>query len=231
MELQTTQEIPEVWRVGIDSLDEIGHSFVKQTDGIKANCFDVTRPGAIDLRNPAWTAPSEIVTDCFDPDTKVLLLTSSRRGSEKPFSEVHYINYQSVGGVRLPGAIRRRHGGMSFEDIQLSSLNPDSVSFAPPPDAVGGETCQNMHMGRLIRKADPYYPQMAKIAHVEGEVYLTAKVGKDGKLQNVKVVSGHPILVQAVLDAIQYWEYSPYTCATGPVEVETTLHFTFHMGR
>lgn len=235
MELPTTEEIPGLWRVDIHSLDEIGHSFVKQANGTQASCFDVTRPHAVDVRNPAWTTPSDIVTDCFDPDTKVLLFTSTRREKEKPFSEVHYINYQSVGGVQFPSAIRRfvlgKPSGVDFEDIRLSSLNPDSALFSPPKDAVAGETCENLRLGRLLKKADPYYPQMAKIAHVQGEVYVSARIGKDGKLQNVRVISGSPILVPAVLDAIKYWEYSPYMCNAGPVEVETTLTFKFHMGR
>jgi TonB family protein len=232
VELQRIEDTRQLWRVGIASSDEIGHSTVKKTEGVQANCVEVRLPRIED--DPEWTPPRESVLYCFDPDKKVLLLASTDRESGKPLSEIHYVNYQSAGGVQIPGAIRHfslgKPSGVDFEDIQVSSLNPDSVQFSPPSNALELETCEDMQPSRMIQKVEPHYPQMAKIARVQGDVYLSAIIGKDGSLQNIKLISGHPILAQAALDAIRQWRYLSSMCGSSPVAVETEITVRFHMG-
>src|SRR5262249_8806743 len=207
--------------------------FAQKIDKIDANCFDVTRPSIVDVRKPEWTSTGETVRYCFDPDMKVLLLASTYREKGKPLSEIRYVEYRRVGGVQFPHAVRHlrlgKPSGVDFEDIQISSLNPESVSFSPPEGAKEIEGCENVRQGRLIKKVEPFYPQMAKMAHIQGDVYVSATIGKDGKLAGIRPISGHPILIQSVLDALKYWEYSPYMCDAGPVEVETILMVRFHM--
>lgn len=115
------------------------------------------------------------------------------------------------------------------EDIHLGSLNPDLVDFSPLQNALEFETCDDPKPARMVEVIDPSYPQMAKIAHVQGDVYFSAVLGKDGALQDIKVVSGHPILVQAALDAVRQWRYAPTTCGSTPVGVETGIVVRFHM--
>jgi len=87
--------------------------------------------------------------------------------------------------------------------------------------------------GLLIRKVEPTYPQMAKIARVQGAVVLAALIGKDGTIQNLHVVStASPLLNQAALDAVKQWKYKPYILNGEPVEVDTnvTVNFTLSGG-
>ena len=81
--------------------------------------------------------------------------------------------------------------------------------------------------GLLIHQVKPAYPPIALTAHVQGEVILQAVIGKDGSIQNLRVVSGHPMLIKAAVDAVQQWRYRPYLLNGEPVEVETQVRVTF----
>jgi periplasmic protein TonB len=75
----------------------------------------------------------------------------------------------------------------------------------------------------------PTYPQMARIAHIQGDVILQATISKNGIIENLRAVQGHPILIQAAMDAVKQWKYKPYILNGEPVEVETTIKVQFHM--
>jgi len=81
--------------------------------------------------------------------------------------------------------------------------------------------------GLLIHQVKPTYPHLAVITHVQGEVILQAVIGKDGTIQNLRVVSGHPMLIKAAVDAVQQWRYRPYLLNGEPVEVETQVRVNF----
>ena len=67
----------------------------------------------------------------------------------------------------------------------------------------------NVHLGQVLAQAEPQYPQIAKAARIAGEVELECVVGVDGHIQEVKVISGHPMLVRAAVDAAWQWVYGP----------------------
>ncbi len=67
-----------------------------------------------------------------------------------------------------------------------------------------------MMEGSLIHRVEPIYPSMARNVRIQGNVLLAAVIGKDGTVQNLQVVSGHPMLVRAALDAVRQWRYRPY---------------------
>jgi protein TonB len=82
--------------------------------------------------------------------------------------------------------------------------------------------------GLLMHQVKPQYPVLARQARIEGTVVLQATIGKDGTVQNLRLISGHPMLVQAALDAVRQWRYRPYYLNNQPVEVDTliTVNFT-----
>jgi protein TonB len=55
-------------------------------------------------------------------------------------------------------------------------------------------------------------------------------IAKDGTVQDLRVVSGHPLLVQAALDAVRLWRYKPYLLNDQPVEVDTQINVNFTLG-
>ena len=82
--------------------------------------------------------------------------------------------------------------------------------------------------GMKVHDVQPQYPQMAKIARVQGAVVLAAVIGKDGAIQNLRVVStASPLLNQAALDAVKQWKYRPYILNGEPVDVDTTITVNF----
>jgi protein TonB len=100
----------------------------------------------------------------------------------------------------------------------------------PPPKPVGiTKVSSGVMQGNLIRKVDPPYPNMARIAHIQGDVVLQATISKQGTIENLRGVSGHPILIQAAMEAVRQWRYRPYELNNEPVEVETTVTVRFHM--
>jgi len=84
--------------------------------------------------------------------------------------------------------------------------------------------------GLVVHRVEPLYPAIAKAAHVQGTVILAAVIGKDGTIQNLHVVSGHPLLQGAAMDAVKQWRYRPYILNGEPVEVDTQVTVNFTLG-
>lgn len=86
--------------------------------------------------------------------------------------------------------------------------------------------------GNLIHRIQPKYPSLARQARIQGQVSLRAIISHDGRIENLQVVNGHPLLVQAAIDAVRQWRYRPYMLNGEPVEVETqiTVNFTLAGG-
>jgi len=82
----------------------------------------------------------------------------------------------------------------------------------------------------LISRPDPVYPAIAKAAHVQGAVILHAFISKEGTIENLSVISGNGMLVNAARDAVQRWRYKPYLLDGEPVEVETSITVNFVFG-
>ncbi len=81
--------------------------------------------------------------------------------------------------------------------------------------------------GNLIYRVQPIYPPIARQARIQGTVELRAIVSKEGMIENLAVVSGHPMLVKSALDAVRQWRYRPYLLNGDPIEVETDVTVNF----
>ncbi len=81
--------------------------------------------------------------------------------------------------------------------------------------------------GLLIRQVKPQYPPLALQARIQGTVVLQAVIGKDGTVQDLRVVSGHPMLTGAAIDAVKQWRYRPYYLNNEPVSVDTQINVNF----
>jgi protein TonB len=82
--------------------------------------------------------------------------------------------------------------------------------------------------GLLLERVNPSYPEIAKRLHIAGTVALAATISKTGRIEDLRVLSGHPMLREAAIEAVKNWRYRPYSLNGEPVEVETTIeiHFT-----
>jgi len=88
-----------------------------------------------------------------------------------------------------------------------------------------------MLQGSLIRKVEPKYPPLAMAARIQGSVVLAAVISKAGTIENLRLVTGHPMLVAAAIDAVRQWQYRPYILNGDVIEVETQITVNFVLGR
>ena len=86
-----------------------------------------------------------------------------------------------------------------------------------------------MQKARLAKQVLPRYPPLARQARISGVVKLTAIIAKNGMVQELKVISGHPLLVPAALQAVRQWRYKPTLLNNTPVEVVTQIDVIFSL--
>src|SRR5690349_20344405 len=130
-----------------------------------------------------------------------------------------------VGGV--PGAAGGQLGGVIGGII---SSTPVAVPKVATPQRV--RVSQGVTQGLLIKKIQPAYPPLARQARIQGAVLLQAEISKEGTIENLRLISGHPMLAPAAIEAVKQWKYKPYILNGEPVEVETqiTVNFTLAGG-
>ncbi len=86
-----------------------------------------------------------------------------------------------------------------------------------------------MLQGSLIRRVDPVYPPLARAARIQGPVVLAAIISKAGTIEHLQVLSGHPMLVDAALQAVSQWRYRSYVLNGEVIEVETQITVNFKL--
>ncbi len=106
-----------------------------------------------------------------------------------------------------------------------AALPPD---LPPPPDGVQRIRVWGALQGRkLIHSVEAVYPPTARQARIRGLVRLTVLIGVDGRVQHVHLISGHPLLAPAAIDAVRQWVYEPTLCNGQAAEVLTTVDVNF----
>jgi len=131
-----------------------------------------------------------------------------------------------VGGV--PGGIPGGQLGGVIGGIVNATSNLAVPKFMPvTPQRV--RISQGVTKGLLVHRVEPSYPPLARSARVQGEVVLTAVISVNGDIENLQLVSGHPMLVPSALSAVKQWRYKPYLLNGQPVEVETTITVIFSL--
>jgi protein TonB len=133
------------------------------------------------------------------------------------------VNYDNgvEGGTRTGAG--SRDGVLNFFGSAIDHVIPKPVT-APSKPAF---RTSSMLQGSLIRRVDPVYPQPARNARIQGPVVLEAFISKDGTMDRLRVISGHPMLVQAAIQAVSQWRYRPYVLNGQAIEVETQITVNF----
>lgn len=118
------------------------------------------------------------------------------------------------------------NGIIGGTDVETSPTPPPPAPDQPQQRIrLGG----NVQAAKLISQPMPVYPPLARQARIQGNVVLHAIIAKDGRVEQLSVISGHPLLIQSALDAVRQWRYQPTTLNGAPVEVDTTITVTFTM--
>ena len=126
-----------------------------------------------------------------------------------------------VGGV--PGGIPG--GSMGGVIGSVLSSTPTVAPKIATPQRV--RVSSGVSQGLIIRRVQPSYPPLARQARIQGTVVLQAQISKDGNIENLQLISGHPMLAPAAIEAVKQWKYKPYLLNGEPVEVETQVQVNF----
>jgi periplasmic protein TonB len=132
--------------------------------------------------------------------------------------------------------------GYGGSNTTLGTFIPNVVAALPPePKRPEVEThnppsgpipvTSDLQMAKLLQKVIPAYPPIARAAGISGIVRLIGTIGKDGTIQNLQVVSGHPMLARAALEAVRQWVYKPTLLNGKPVEVIAPIEVSFTLAR
>ena len=108
----------------------------------------------------------------------------------------------------------------------LVASTPTNVPKAAPQTV---KISQGVSQGLLSKRVAPQYPAQAQQMRIQGSVELMATISKEGTISDVKVVSGHPILAKAAVDAVRQWKYKPYFLNGEPVEIQTQVTVKFQL--
>jgi periplasmic protein TonB len=128
-----------------------------------------------------------------------------------------------VGGV--PGGVPGGSMGGVIGGI-IGSTNAAVPKVATPQRV---RVSSGVSTGLLIRKVQPNYPPLARQARIQGDVVLQAEISKEGTIQNLQLISGHPMLAPAAIEAVKQWRYKPYLLNGEPVAVDTQVIVKFSL--
>jgi periplasmic protein TonB len=135
-----------------------------------------------------------------------------------------------LGGV--PGGVPGGVIGGQLGGAVGGVLGGTGTAVPTPPPAPGPvhkvlRVGSNLKAPRQTYNVDPVYPPLARQAHVSGTVVVDAVIDEHGDVVEVRVVSGHPLLVDAALKAVGQWKYEPTTLNGQPISVvlQVQVHF------
>jgi periplasmic protein TonB len=137
-------------------------------------------------------------------------------------------------GIEVPGGMPEGPGGPS---VGVLRGMVEMTAEPPPSPPSRPQTIERIRRGgdveaaRLIYCPRPDYPQLAKLARIQGTVRLEAVIAADGTIKDLKVKSGHPLLIRTALEAVKQWRYQPTLLNGQPVEVATEIDVNFALGQ
>ena len=137
-------------------------------------------------------------------------------------------------GMGMAGGVPGGVAGGSMGGV-IGGVIGGAGGAAPPPPPKAAVTRTRVggavQAAKLINKVQPVYPPLARQTRISGTVKLHAIIGKAGNVEQLQVVSGHPLLVQSALDAVRQWRYQPTLLNGDPVEVDTEIDVIFSLAQ
>lgn len=140
-------------------------------------------------------------------------------GRDMPSEGPYASDGDPTGAIGIPG------GDLSGIPMPMGGTRP--VMPLPAAPTVRQFRTSSMLQGSLIRRVDPVYPQLARNARIQGPVVLDAFISKEGTMERLRLISGHPMLMPAALQAVSQWRYKPYILNGEAIEVETQITVNF----
>ena len=189
----------------------------KKVQNTQAECFDVKGEQHHRL--------------CYDGSRKVLL------ENQDPVRSIEFSDYQPVADVHefyprkivvLAELERSEKPIFVVQDIAIQKTELPPSTFTPPEHPLELETCDNMQPAKLLESERPRFPGtvMQRNAQAQG-VYAYGIVNKEGRLENIKVLTADAEVQEVIVDALKLWRYAPASCAGNPVASEQEMQIPF----
>lgn len=122
-------------------------------------------------------------------------------------------------------------GGSGLAGLLGTAIQPPPPP--PPPRPADRKVRQllggNVLEGKLLRKIEPTYPELARKARIAGMVILQVSIDEEGNVEEIRLLRGHPLLNEAAVDAVRQWRYSPTLLNGEPVPVLGTITIVFNL--
>jgi TonB family protein len=187
------------------------------------------------LQAPASAVPQNY---CFDPSTLALRIAYSQSITSE-FSQIvktqgHYLAKQVavlVGKQKVFSISVETIDGLNSSDIALSPPADAALSRSAAGQPIPGESADGVAIGSLVKKTQPVYPMVAKMAREQGVVVIGAVIGTDGRVRDLEVLAApSKLLADSAVNAVKQWQYRPYLLNGVAVEVETVVDVTYSLG-
>jgi periplasmic protein TonB len=181
-----------------------------------------SKPSAVASSTPvtqikvgAEDTKSDVVTRTFEPAPIRVKMQAAAKGQK-----------QAEEG---PAPVLDPLGVGGSKDSNLASLISGSARLPAAPSVSTLRISQGVSQGLLIKKVQPVYPANAKSMRLEGPVDMEAVIDREGKITNLKVLKGQPVLAHAAMEAVRQWRYKPYYLDGEPVEIQTQITVLFKL--
>ena len=171
-------------------------------------------------RNVSLRSPNEIIAPTIIP--RIIAVVRDEH-AEAPAPDR---------GAWVPGGVP---GGGVPGGVPFSIWPEGNTPPPPPPNPTHPSTrrvrqSSGVTEAKLVYRPQPIYPEIARISHTEGTVVLQAIISKEGTIQDLKVLSGNPLLINSAMDAVARWRYQPTLLNGDAVEVLTEIEVKFTLG-
>ena len=140
-----------------------------------------------------------------------------------------------------PPGLQAGGGNSALGSNRVVDVSTHVLTAAPPPAINQPEVAKppqgpirvsaGVQSARLVKKVIPEYPPLARAARISGVVHLIGVIARDGSIRNLQLVSGHPLLSHAALEAVEQWIYRPTLLNGEPVEVIAPIDVYFNLGQ
>ena len=178
---------------------------------------------------------------CFDSQSPVLVSMLQNHTVTFSFRHIQkFLDHNIAGHIDISYTGEKK---LQADLEESTEIQPDDANLTPSPDATeppsrklavqslpvtAGRGGNGIKGGVILYHVPPIYPAAARAAHISGTVSIQATIGKDGTVQNPKILSSpDDSLSQAALDAVRQWRYQPYMLNGEPVDVRTTININF----
>jgi len=172
--------------------------------------------------------PSASQAPIYRPPTRIVPLsempTISMEEAPPAFSSA---NAGVPGGSGSPTAFMEQ----IFKPIPPAQPKPKPEAATVPAPAKPITVSQGVQEAKILKRVVPGYPPLARQARVSGTVRLIGVIARDGTMQQLQLVSGHPLLVDAALSAVRQWIYRPTLLNGQAVEVIAPIDVIFSLSQ